>query len=313
MEMIVKLKNKLIAAAFLIILVSGLGIGPEAHAKSTLKEKLVTASIEEVAKRVREYGKVHGKDEVLAVFDLDNTLLAMTQDLGSDQWFGWQADLLSQKSFRWAVGKNMGDLLRVQALLFAAGDMRPTETGAPEIIRGLQSEGYKTIVLTSRGHSVRSATEREILRNGYDFRKTPLGSTEGFGAEWMPYDAASFKEGEAGFSKEEWTAWKLGEARTVSYQNGIYMTQGMHKGAMLRHLLKKTDEDFDAIVFADDHEKHSIRMQEAFSTRGEELTTYRYSREDPVVERFQKNKKTAVIRKWNSLKEAVRSSLDTVF
>ena len=35
----------------------------------------------------------HGKDQVLVVFDIDNTLLAMEQDLGSDQWYYWQKDL----------------------------------------------------------------------------------------------------------------------------------------------------------------------------------------------------------------------------
>ena len=29
-------------------------------------------------------------DQVLVVFDIDNTLLAMEQGLGSDQWYDWQ-------------------------------------------------------------------------------------------------------------------------------------------------------------------------------------------------------------------------------
>ena len=36
-------------------------------------------------------------EHVLLVLDIDNTLLAMNQDLGSDQWFEWQRYLLDHE------------------------------------------------------------------------------------------------------------------------------------------------------------------------------------------------------------------------
>ena len=45
-----------------------------------------------VADMALQLADSHGNDQVLVVFDIDNTLLAMEQDLGSDQWYYWQKD-----------------------------------------------------------------------------------------------------------------------------------------------------------------------------------------------------------------------------
>jgi hypothetical protein len=68
----------------------------------------------------------------------------------------------------------------------------------------------------------------------------------------------------------------------VSYRNGLYMTAGQHKGAMLRGLLARAGLEFRALVFLDDWPGNVRAMRDAFSERkGTELFAYVYDREGP--------------------------------
>ena len=70
-------------------------------------------------------------EETLIVFDIDNTLLKMKKDLGSDAWFNWQNRLWSAPSpdSDSAVADNIDDLLNIQRLLYDVGKMEPPEPG----------------------------------------------------------------------------------------------------------------------------------------------------------------------------------------
>ena len=86
------------------------------------------------------------------------------------------------------------------------------------------------------------------------------------------------------------------------------MTSGMNKGIMLKAILHKTKTNFKAIVFADDHLKHSKRMQAVMgSKKGIELVTYRYSQIDPMVNAFKASDKKAVINAYNLYKKTLQS------
>ena len=95
------------------------------------------------------------------------------------------------------------------------------------------------------------------------------------------------------------------KARPVSYMNGVFMTAGLNKGIMLKTLLNKTNKKFKAIIFADDHKKHTTRMQAIMGgLKGVELSTFRYSKIDPQVEAFHKGDKKEAIAAWKNLREA---------
>ena len=51
-----------------------------------------TTDLQDVVEDVLTLEAAMDTDRVLVVFDLDNTLLAMEQGLGSDQWYEWQKD-----------------------------------------------------------------------------------------------------------------------------------------------------------------------------------------------------------------------------
>jgi hypothetical protein len=84
-------------------------------------------------------------EETLIVFDIDNTLLKMKKDLGSDAWYNWQKVLwkASAPDSDFAVADNIDDLLKIQRLLYDVGKMEPPETGkTPNFVAWLRSAGY---------------------------------------------------------------------------------------------------------------------------------------------------------------------------
>lgn len=81
----------------------------------------------------------------------------------------------------------------------------------------------------------------------------------------------------------------------VSFMNGIFMTTGHHKGEALAYLLTKARKHFKAIIFADDHERHTRRVYETFSNLPNiEVITFRYSKEDEAVAAFKGSSKSQV-------------------
>lgn len=278
------------------------------------------SSFVEVEKEALNLGKVYGGNEkVLLVFDVDNTLLAMRQDLGSAQWFAWQADLPANASQ--SVG-DFAELLRVQSLLYSISSMRVTHPGQAEIVKRLQDSGFKTLLLTSRGFDLRDATRRELRANKYDFKKSALPisgikAASGFDGPYCPYKQSDVEL--SGVSRKEAERWlavrnsdpvDIKKPRPISYSEGVCMTAGQHKGAMLRMLLHKTNNagKFKAIVFVDDGRHHTKNVREAFEDQPEELVTFRYSREDSNVDRFNANQsgaKDQVIETWNELKKTL--------
>ena len=273
-----------------------------------VKESFTTADFSRVVDKTKELLAKYSAEEVLVVVDVDNTLLAMNQDLGSDQWFNWQSGLLKDdpKSPD-LVAADMVGLLGVQGTLFSLSRMHPPEPKLPEHISAIQQLGLTTVVLTSRGYAFRDATERELNRNGYDLASTAPRIEEVRGL-FMPFDPD--RPEDHGLSQKIVDEIK-GSLRTVTYSNGIYMTAGQHKGYMLRTLLArmKPKQDFKAIMFVDDHEKHTTRMHAAFDGSPIQLATFHYTREAGNVSNFNSSQKRHVVEDWRRLAEFVERVL----
>lgn len=227
---------------------------------NTMKEPMTMAT---------KLAKKYGAKSTLAVFDIDNTLLAMKQDFGSDQWFGWQSGLIKKKKFDQAVGKKFQDLLDLNEKIFAVSSMRLTEKDLPTMIKNLQKKGITVIALTSRSPNLRNSTERELAKNGLDLVPTTIG--KGIPKAFIP----------------------KGHKRLVSFMNGVFMTSGQNKGKMLRFLINTFKKKFKAIVFVDDHAKHTKSVFKNFGA-DTDINVYRYGKEDPLVEKFKKSDKTNV-------------------
>lgn len=283
---------------------------PETQVAEWVRASTTTADFEAVCDQVSEFAERHTPELVLLVVDIDNTLLAMNQDLGSDQWFNWQAGLLEeQPNSPDLVAPDFEGLLRVQNDLFTLSGMHPPQPELPRLIRDMQRLGVATVILTSRSPNFRDAAERELVANGYDFTSTAPVIDERRG-DFMPFDP---RLPDAHGLSAEIIRGVEANLRPVSYAKGVYMTAGQHKGYMLRSLLSRMVPDyasrheariFRAIVFVDDHSKHTTRMHDAFEGVNLDLATFRFSREDGNVEAFNASTKRHVVDDWNRMRRA---------
>ncbi|MEM8866228.1 MAG: DUF2608 domain-containing protein, partial [Planctomycetota bacterium] len=259
---------------------------------------LETEDFADVVTVVAELVEQYGAENVLLVCDIDNTLLAMDTDFGSDQWFEWQSYLLEyDPKSKHLVADNFDGLLEVQGLLFSLGEMHPPQPEIPDNIAEMQKMGISTLVLTSRGDAFRTATELELEENGYDFVQTVLPITGAECGPYLPYDRDAVEQ--SGLTAEEAEQFDLpADPKEVSFEAGVFMTSGQHKGAMLLTLLARCDRDFKAVVFVDDHARHVVRVYDALARRGLDVTCFHYKLEDDNVKRFEYSDKSDVTRRW---------------
>jgi Protein of unknown function (DUF2608) len=269
----------------------------EAALASDVRE---TDDFADVAKMVEQLADELGPDHVLLVLDIDNTIMAMNHELGSDQWFEWQKFLLdNQPNSKYLVAKDFTGLLEAQGTLYNLAKMHPPQKDLPAIIGRMQGLGVHTLLLTSRGPEYRIATERELRANGYDFARTELPVHDLPGGDYLPYDLDDLAAD--GLTKKDAAAFKLGEPRRVSYANGLFMTAGQPKGAMMITMLKYANPDIKAVVYVDDNIRHVAYVFAAVAGRGKEITAYHYTREDSNVNRFQYGNKDDVAQRWKKL------------
>lgn len=182
-----------------------------------------------IDKKIIEYGE----DQVLIVFDIDNTILTSNVDLGGDIWYRWQTGKLNIKPTEKQKVKKCfyEDAI---GLLYELGTTNLTDMRLPDYISDWQNRKVEIMALTSRSSKYRFPTERELIKHGIDFSISPLKSIEG---------------------NEVIYNYKL--ERSLSYLNGVMMTSGMNKGKMLELILGRTGRSFKYIIFIDDS-KHNV-------------------------------------------------------
>ena len=223
---------------------------------------LETSDLADVRDLALEMADVVGTDQVLVVLDLDNTLLAMEQNLGSDQWYDWQKKLLESEPCDPRV---LPDRLAVQGAVYFASAMRLTQPDGAGVIRNLQDDGFTVIVVTSRGPDFRLQTFRELRRNGFNFYASAFGPEGGYDEDFQ----------------------LAGDGRPVRYEDGVFLTAGQNKGVMLQALLLKTATPWPAIIImADDKVKNLQDMLDAFHDNGTSVQAFRYRAEDARVAAF---------------------------
>lgn len=220
-----------------------------------------------------------GKDNVLVVFDIDNTILAMEQGLGSDQWYEWQKSLAGKDKCN---PQNVGDRFAVQGALYFVSAMRPTQEDGASQIRAIQDQGISVIALTSRGMDYRLQTFRELRRNHFDFSNSAIGPAGGYNEPFMPVE----------------------NGRLSLYEDGVFLTAGQHKGKMLYALLSRTGTRLPAvIVMVDDKPKNLEAVKETFSELNIPVRSWLYSGEEDNVRGFNAAEADA---QWKLLKPGLR-------
>jgi hypothetical protein len=238
-----------------------------------------TADLADVTADVLALAEQTGKERVLVVFDIDNTILAMEQGLGADQWYEWQKELADDD--RCNV-RYVGNRFAVQGALFFASAMRLTQHDAAQQVKTIQESGIPVIALTSRGPEYRLPTFRELRRNGYSFSHSAIGPAGDDILPFMPVENGHLSR----------------------YEDGVFMTAGQHKGQMLYALLHKTGTAMPAvIVVADDKQENLDAVKDTFRALDIPVHAWRYNREDENVASFDPERAYAV---WNSIEAALR-------
>jgi len=238
-----------------------------------------TDKIELVEAAAMAASATYGSENVLVVFDIDNTLLAAQHPFGSDQWFDWQSKLPDDSSDKYI--KSFDDLLRWQGYSYAVGRWMPPDEAIPIVFNRMQKLGFKILVLTSRGPSFAYDTEKELLHNGMNAELSRIGPSDSESSFWKPDDLISEKE------KADY-GWTPRDSKYVIFQNGIFFSAGIsNKGMILKVILRKFFKNIPkAIVFADDKEKYSLQIEQACGELKIEAKTFWYTKEYCHVEFF---------------------------
>lgn len=284
-------------ALLAVVLLVSLGLVARASQLESTKD------FADAAAAVDRYIENYGAEHVLLALDIDNTIMSMDGDLGSDHWFEWQNYLLNNEpNSPHLVSKTFSGLLKVQGILYERNHMHPTQPDEPELIGKLQKKGISAILVTSRGPEFRGPTERELKRCSYNFAPTALPVRDNPDGTYLAFDPKSPEK--SGLTRSEITKYKLTSPRPVEYVNGIFMTAGQHKGMMLLTLLKKSTRDIKAIVYVDDNVHHVGSVFSAAVARSIDVASFHYEHEDNVVKHFEYGDKKPLDDAWAAVNGA---------
>lgn len=238
-----------------------------------------TADLADVTADIVELVELAGKDQVLVVFDIDNTLLAMEQGLGSDQWYDWQKSLASDDQCN---QQYVGDRFAAQGAIYFASAMRPTQADGAGQVKRIQDLDVRVISVTSRGTDYRLQTFRELRRNGFSFSFSAIGPPGGYAEAFVPVE----------------------NGKLSRYEDGVFLTTGQHKGQMLESLMTKTGARLPAvIVMVDDKQYNLDAVKETFSVLNVPVRAWRYTGEDGNVAAFDPEQANT---QWQSIENPLR-------
>ena len=108
-----------------------------------------------------------------------------------------------------------------------------------------------------------------------------------------------------GLSKKDIKIYKLKAPRSVSYEFGLMMVAGQHKGVMLRTLMHRAKFTPKLVVFVDDKQKNVDNVDAALTQIGVPVHAIRYSKEDRLIQAFKKSSKKKEIEAWKSLSKTL--------
>ncbi len=199
---------------------------------------------------------------VIAVFDIDNTLLTMPQDLGSDTWFNWQK------------AERPGDfdgVLSDSDLLLTLGHMVPTQTDTGALIQSLQAAHIPVYALSARSPGLRGSTEAALGTAHIDLSGAPECGAPLCTRRGQLYDTQI----RVALRRQHMPAPSQ-PFRPVTVSDGVMMVSGQDKGVMLHLLLASLKGRYDDVVFVDDTQANIDAVEAAAPTMPAAVHAYSY-------------------------------------
>jgi hypothetical protein len=202
-------------------------------------------------KELEEWASKYPRERTLVVFDIDDTLLTTPEEpaggrkfFGSDRWYVWQAYGIPKESEH-RIGNCLFEVISTNAL---TAKQEETQDDAIEILMRLPND---KLMLTSRGRDMKAATDAQLRAVGYQgipsltSKATPLRITA---------------DGVDG-----------------TYDNGVFLTQGAHKGKALVALLNDIGRGYDYVILIDDTEKNVLNMAVSMALKRVNYVGIRYT------------------------------------
>lgn len=191
------------------------------------------------------------------VFDLDNTVMESSQELGSDQWFVNLHQYVCQSIPDQNEAVNL--VLSVYHAVQHHTKMQAVEQSVARIIHLLQEIRIPVLALTARGKHIAQPTLQQLNSIGIDFS-----------AHW-PKNKLDLI---------------LQNNKEVQFDQGVLFCEGENKGECLKTLFKTTQFFPQQVTMIDDKEKHLHRTRQAVEEYGGKFVGLRYSYLDDKVKAF---------------------------
>lgn len=207
----------------------------------------------------------HPKDTLL-VFDIDNTLLTMTQALGGVGWWDWQIALMKKNpSSKRLVATSLKGLVNRQNLLFTLIQMKPTEKDVLPFLKKSKADGVSLLSATARSEDFLNVTLAQLKENGFvDNQHSILFN---------------------GKSSARLECPKL--SKKIMRYRGILFLNGEDKGQALLCYIKANKKKFKSIFFVDDSARNILAVQKAFASYPHlQMFTILYTHEHAKEEAF---------------------------
>ena len=197
--------------------------------------------------------------ETLVIYDLDNTLIEPTQLLGSDQWFYYRFNQLTEKygNQEQALQKSLSEWIAAQT----CSEIKVVEEGTAEMIAKQQQEGVVLMGLSTRDCTMAMVTLLQLNKLNIDLKVT------------APYQHDLF--------------FNLG--KNVLFQHGVLFTSGCNKGECFRRFQKLVGFSPKRVVFINDKYSNIKDLATACYEDGIEFIGLRYSYLDEKIALFDAN------------------------
>lgn len=199
----------------------------------------VSVNYTEIFQHVHELGQKYGSDNVLVVFDLDDTIL-VTRDC--------EIDGKEIKGFR---------KLFVCPSKYAEKDLEKN-------ISKIQQQGFPVLALTARGGNLLRATERELSRD----RKR---GNQKISFDLPPFSGVEIKNLQLPRRKSKCYQRNPVQIPCVAdkmttgiVERGVFYSAGGHKAKSLKILLKELGLSYERIIFIDDKYYNIFNFRDEF-------------------------------------------------
>lgn len=189
----------------------------------------------------------HVNKNTLVLLDIDNTIIELTQTLGTPQWFSiyYQQKIKEGMTHEQAMKETVHIYVKVNHL----SNAKPVDTKTAKIIKNLQKKGITILGLTSRDDSLFETTIKHLSFAEVDFN---TGKFKNF-------------------------ATKLTSGDRSKVQNGIIFTGGQNKGDCLIDFLSKVQWYPKKVLFVDDQLKNIKEVHQGLKKVNIPFKGIRYS------------------------------------